>query len=330
MNDLRRSQRYFIEGKGEADEKTSNNIDIGRDELMVAVENFPESIEKTETEKELLEWVMDNVAQIAQLYGAKPYPYKAEHFHIISDEAWNHKIPEIGSSAVMLASRTGIYASESQIRNNNLLDNTIAIAHECFHLNGLNKIVYRDKIDELEAAITHRSGVTITHGKKDKSLRYRRFDGLNEGMTQELAKIFYAKVIRNSEKFKNQIEEFDSKNPAEDENHFLYPKGVIQSYGWLTALFEDLCEKIKGREPKKFKDFNEVRDNFFQIYFTGEIKDLKTLLDIIGQGSFGDLSEIGPLYTATELEKISLFRKKYGLAADPGIESLIKMPVTNK
>lgn len=332
MPELKGNQRYFIEGRGEADDEEKQWLDRYRDGYMDASADKPETLEKTEAEKELVEWVMQEVARVPVEAGAKPYPYQPEHFHLVKDEFAVGLWREAGQeNPRMWANRGGIFSPERSLRNDHILETVVDIAHECFHLFGLNKFQFQsvgEEGDRLRMGRFYRSGVRVIHKPSNKErqkqvLRSVRFAGLNEALTQCLARLFYSRVIRNSERFREMVAEFDREHPAEEPAKWRFPEGVKRTYGWLVNLFYDLCDQIQERQPEKFKDFSAVRNQFLKIYFTGEIKDLKPLLDIVGPGSFGDLAEIGATDNLEDFEKISKFRAKYGLPVDEELERVI-------
>ena len=74
----------------------------------------------------------------------------------------------------------------------------------------------------------------------------------------------------------------------------------------------------------------DVEEEFFKIYFNGEIKDLKSLLDGIGSSAFADLSAIGSRDSEVELKKIKDFREKYQLRPDEILNKIILKKQSDK
>lgn len=265
MAESKRNQRYFIEGKGEVSEEKSGRFEQYMDGYLSGMEDDEGIVEKTAEEKEMFEWLLETVGYIASTYGAKPYSFKPEHIHILTDEAM----------------------AEYEDR-------------------------YRSRQKENEA------------DSRKESLRFDRFYGLNEGITQELTKLFYKKVIRNSDRFKSAVEKYDQENPTGDQETFYYPEVVVKPYGWLVVLFEDICEKIKNSQSDKFADVAGVRHKFFKIYFSGDVKEMKPLLDVLGSSAFDDLSDINAEADDAELKKVINFRQKYGLPDDKALNKMVE------
>lgn len=326
MSELKRNRRYFIKGEGEATEGVSKKIDQGMDSYMTG-KFADESLEKTEKQKADIVWLIEQASYVAELYGAVPYQYKPEHIHILAEEEFK-KINAVNEKNFLaFYNKEGIVASEKSLIKNGELNGLILLTHEIFHALSSTKISLVKEGDEhLGINRDYRSGVAyrpINRSDGDKHLRTEFFTGLNEAITQESTRVFYAAIIRKSERFKDLVEEFDKKTGSEN---WEFPEAARYGiYGWVVWLFLDLCKKIKEKAPDKykFKNFNDVRDDFFRVYFSGSIKDLKELLDIIDPRCFGDLMDIKEMPDRENLEKIIKFRENFGLKSDPGLQETI-------
>ncbi len=328
----KRNQRYFIEGQGEADEVKSQTLDVYRAGYMSALEKNEGFLEKTAEENELLEWIFIEAEKIAKRFNIEAFKYQPEHVHVGEDEIIAELKQKISSGFTMSASMLGIVSGESEFRSDNKLEVALILAHEAFHMLGMSKYRFKTTDGSLKMQKMYRSGVYIAHGsnsleKQAEAIQVHHFNGLNEAITQELTRYFYLDVVRNNDRFKNEVEEWDANG---NDNNKKFPKFLMRTYGWLTTLFLDLCEEIKSRQPEKFRDMKDVEEEFFKIYFNGEIKDLKSLLDGIGSSAFADLSAIGSRDSEVELKKIKDFREKYQLRPDEILNKIILKKQSDK
>lgn len=328
MEGLKRNKKYFIEDRGEADEETAQKIDIGLSDFM-AKRTSDFSLEKTELEKKDVSWLIKEIGQIAEFYDADPYDYKPEHMHVIKENEWQKLQKSSDTEIDMGFGTTGVVTGEDILRNRlDRLDAIILLAHEFFHAYSLNKISLVSEEDGVRLIDNYRVGIRITHGHQKKeikksSLRYDRFRGLNEGLTQELTRLFYSRIIRKSSYLKELVENFD-KSQQSEAGEWEFPETLKKSYDWLIHLFNDLCQEIRNKLPEKYKNISEIKDEFFKIYFTGNIVDLKPLFDIIGSGCFSELSDIGSADSLDDLNKVKKFREKYGFTEDNDLNKMIK------
>ena len=316
MSELKRNQLYFVEGEGRINnEEEANEYDAYMAHIREAPETEEWIIEKEESETKIIDWLISQVSNVAEAYGTVPNKIRSEHIHIILEKEFE-KIRVARKSPYMMgmSNINGIFIGEDGVES---LNGLLRLTHETFHAFSYNKILL-DQAGQYKNFF--RVGVSFDHGKNE-SLRFRRFDGLNEGITQELTNLFYSIIIRNSELLKPLIEGFDNEHAGQEK--WTFPESA-QARWSVVHLFYDLCCQIKENSENKFVNTMEVMDQFFKIYFSGDIKDLKPLLDLIDKRCFNDLAEIDGGDELESLEQVSQFRKKYGLKEDPDLVRVIK------
>lgn len=328
MKKLERNQKYFVRGEGEVLGQDNNYFDAYRRGFLESIESNPDVLEKTAEEKDLLEWTIREVGSVAENFGAEKFPYKASNFHLLTDEKMTELRKKRGIDVVMAATDTGVLSGEKELRGGDNLSVAMTIAHEFFHMFAFNKMNFKKGSDKPFFEDSYRSGIAFYHGpkspnQKEKALRSKRFSGFNEAITQDLTKFFYATNIRKSEKFKAAVHDFDEKNPPRGDYAYEWPPATW-IYRLQVSLFRDICEKLLEARPDEFKDVNDVKFKFFRVYFSGQIKDMKPLLDIIDPGCFDALSEISHFSDLGSLEKMRDFRDRFGLKPDEHLNEMIK------
>lgn len=316
MGELKRNQLYFVEGRGRIDnEAEASEYDAHMAHLREVPETEEWVVEKEESETEIIDWLINQVSNVAESYGAIPNKIKSEHVHIILDkELEKIRVARKNPYIMGMSGVNGIFIGESGVEG---LNGLLRLTHETFHALSSNKILL-DQAGQYKNFF--RVGVSFDHGTSE-SLRFSRFNGLNEGITQELTNLFYSRIIRNSELLRPLVEAFD--NEHREQEKWTFPESA-QARWSVVHLFYDLCCQIKENSENKFANVMEVMEQFFKIYFSGDIKDLKPLLDLIDKRCFNDLAEIDGGDKLESLEQVSRFRKKYGLKEDPDLIRVIR------
>ena len=311
MVELKRNLEYFVEGKGKIeDDQKVKEFDKVLEGFCSQLEDS--AMEKTESERQAIDFIISKMQDIARNCGVEPRAYNSRQVHFLSDEDFKKILKEdnLPDETAAFAGWDGIGINEKLKQELGDLNFWLFLVHEFFHIFGKNKHHINEQ--EKKWKKIYRGGVRFEHGKPE-ALKQERFIGLNEAITQALTNLFYSRVIRKSDFFKPLVEEFDEKDSVDGK--WKFPESCA-SFWPLVHLFEDLCQKIKNESGEKYEYITEVMDEFFKIYFSGDIKEMKPLLDLVGEGCFGDLAEIGSGYNLPSLEKIKRFREKYQLKED--------------
>lgn len=316
-----RNRRYFIKGEGEASEQDSDKINAGMDAYMSG-KFQQEAVEKTDKQKEDFKWLIGEVGYVAGLYGSIPYDFKPEHIHTINQDEYE-KIDIVREKKLhAMYGREGVIVGEKTLEKIGELNGLILLTHELFHAFSSNKFsLNRLSEDNVSINYQHRSGVSYRYpmaaNNQKKPLRQEIFLGLNEAITQEATRVFYTRIIKKSERFKDLVAEFEKDKDPEE---LFFPEAASYGiYGWLVRLLLDLCKKISEKRPDKFESFDGVRDEFFRIYFSGDIKGLKSLLDIVDPRCFGKLMDLKDGSDQNNIKMIKQIRKDLSLPEDPGL-----------
>lgn len=272
--------------------------------------------EKTEEEKEIINWVNDNTNELLILYDARPIDIPSSNIHIIPDRQWFEKIGLENAAAFYNFSIQGILYRDTGLRS--LL--AYSTFHETLHIKFHQAAQYVEG-RENKGLVSYRSGLGLSSEKRENF--ETQFRKINEAVIETLAINFWDERISKDERFggeiknlgiakdvlrnnrkdwvgENDLSEEEVETWLDELNAVIVPeepgeksKYIYFSYPDERAALGYLINALYESNRKIFKTSGEIFDLFVKSAITGHMVELAKLIDKTGgTGTFERLGEM--------------------------------------
>lgn len=283
--------------------------------------------EKTKEELLIIELVDKSTDLELQKYGVKSIRLRPEDVLIVDEDKWesSEKVREIGRQRChgfysFVSGKEVIRGQKSKLRCLALL------LHETIHYKSYHaqQLLKDAALEDTNKATVYRNGLrTVTRDGSEIN-----FAGLDEAVTDELAKRIFARIAKTNPLFEEESRETEQAiaHPNREGKLLFYSDNIGEplgmrdvAHGQVYYCSEDLknvgCfhyaleskwlrEIIQGlysANTHKFKNEEEIFDLFVQGMLTGNILPIAKLVDkTFGKGRF---RELGKFNTAEYLSK---------------------------
>lgn len=268
--------------------------------------------EKTEEEKEILNWVNNETNELIEAYGARSVDIPQKNIHIIPEEQWLKTTNMDNSAAFYNFSTQAILYRDASSKS--LL--AYRAFHEMMHIKFHQTAQYAEEKGK-KGFTTYRSGLGLSSEKReDSAIQFRK---INEAIVETLAinfwnekiskdgrfadeaiKIERAKNVLREEKLEIQFDELAAVTQKEPDGN---PQFLYFSYPDERAALGHLINALYKSNREKFKTPGEIFDLFVRSSITGHMVELAKLIDRTrGTGAFKRLGEMSSeKHTAEEL-----------------------------
>jgi len=246
--------------------------------------------EKTEEEKQALEFINGATNKLLEKYGLPPFDVPEKNVHVVKENDWD--LPRI---AYFFPNRQCAHIKEVP----NLFLFTRLAHHEIIHFKSHGALQRKTDAASRKNIDLYRMGLMV--GERSGSRNY--FGNLNEAVTEELNRRFVAETRKNPPAFlreeaaetkallREHPEEAEEIVYLSEENGKLM--GAKFSYPEERLILNTLIDKLYAKNEDKYDNREEVFDVFAKAMFTGNLLPLGRLIDkTFGKGTFRKIGEL--------------------------------------
>ena len=304
--DLEKSSINKIIGDADEKEKEKMRKEYAERFADQEWEEFGEKeIEKSPGVIKVINFVNKETNKLLKYYGLEKFDIKSNNVHLFYQDTFKELIPTgktiiENTDAFCSLQNQAICFNTDQV--NTKIDFAVRLFHEDCHLKAHQAIrAYKDR----EEGIVAKSGIAFI--PKEGTIRLLN---LYEGLTEELTKNFYHKIIKKSPLFKEDIEKLEKlKDSTENETIkasdeiYDYQNNEWRKFGYSKQreILNALIEKLYSKNKNEFEDKEEVFDLFAKSVFTGKLNWGRLVNQTFGKGTFKKLAQLDA--NVEELEK---------------------------
>lgn len=269
--------------------------------------------EKTESEKEIIESLVEKARGFVARYGGKPVGIKPENVHIIDlDRAteadkriMDREFGGLEERAKYIFNVQAILMGVDRHTPKTKLRFAHTVAHELMHMNSFQSV---NRTGERTLSM-RRFGLGIASGARKEQEEKHFFALLDEAVTEELHMRFVAESFRSIGPLKGELEfrdkwlrridpasgvlpsevEFVDESSASEEGG---PRYYLYSYHKERQRLNQMIDEIYRSKHNRFQSREGVFEVFARAYFTGRLLNLARLIEkTYGKGSFVEIAK---------------------------------------
>jgi hypothetical protein len=335
---MKKVPKFRIIGKAPKEEKEKAKKEL-YDLLFKHLESLPPAVQervkkfefpKNEEEILFINFANEETNNLRRKFGLDPYNIPIENYHIIPHEYYEKTSKN--SAAETFLNKQALVFDVEELRSNPLYAAALII-HETLHLKGhltLELQIEDQGNNKREIKKTpYREGVSIRalqkHGMSGNY--HEHFEGLHEAIIQYQTKKSFKKLLdlKEMEEYKNWMNSDEAKQIKQKINQENIKRGRGEiaednfiwvskdgknwktfSYLKLTEVLDYICEEIQKEFKTKYKNKDEVFEEFLKAHFTGQLLTIARLVEkTFGKRSFRILGNMetsstsGVLYLET-------------------------------
>lgn len=247
--------------------------------------------------------------RLLKLAGIEPYDFPASNIHIMDKHFIEEQYGSDFETGRAYAEGQSIVLNEDDVRKSRLSFASI-VFHEMFHVKSLfvQHAVRKQKDDNTfnTKIVTYRKGLLVCSPQQKQADDHIHFAGLNEAVTANAEKLFFAKLLddpyfaderkklfsEESVAFKKEL--FENKGITEDEIIFVDVENdhdyMRIGYCNQREVLDYVCREI-AHDMSVSED--EVFNKFVKSQFTGHLVELGNMIEkSFGKGSFRRLGDM--------------------------------------
>lgn len=247
-------------------------------------------IEKSDVEQEIIAVANELTNEVLKRFGCQPFDIPEKNIHIYPEKFYKEKIAGDGAPGRFSFYRQAILLSEEGISKNPYYL-AIIILHEMIHAKNFSSLT-----NTKDDIFLRREGFKMHRKDRDADTLYTVFHGMNEAITEKIAKELFPDLLNSVSFFKhaneNETDEFSLKlkDGIKDftDEVYLFDKTTKKidrfAYHEQRRVLDYVIQSLSEDNEDKFETKQNVLDLFYKAYFSGEVLEIARLI----KKSFGE------------------------------------------